>query len=198
MKKIVIATQNEGKVAEIKDLLKNFNFKIYSLNKFSSFEPKENGKNFIDNSIIKALNAVKITNLPSIADDSGLCVSVLNNEPGIYSARWAGKNKDFSMAANKIEKKINSISASNKKDLRAFFCCALTLALPDGRIKSFEGKVFGKIQFPPKGYNGFGYDPIFIPRGYRKTFGEMKYSFKERISHRKKAFIKLEKFLKEI
>ena len=195
MQEIVIATHNKGKVIEIRDLLKKYNFKIYSLEKFSNIEPKENGKTFIENSIIKAVNAVRVTNLPSIADDSGLCVQALNNDPGIYSARWAGKNKNFTLAAKKIQKKLDDKFRIDKVNLRAFFYCALTIALPSGTIKSYEGKVYGSLQFPPKGANGFGYDPIFVPKGYKKTFGEMKYSFKERISHRRKAFNKLEKFL---
>ncbi len=195
MKEIVIASHNDGKVEEIKGLLKKYKFRIYSLKKFSNIEPRENGKTFIENSIIKAVSALKITGLPSISDDSGLCIPALNNDPGIYSARWAGKGKNFDLAAKKIEKKLFEKYGNKQKLFKAFFCCALTIALPDGTIKSFEGKVFGTLQFPPKGDNGFGYDPIFIPRRYKKTFGEMKYSFKERISHRQKAFKKLHNFI---
>ena len=182
MKEIVIASHNDGKVDEIRGLLKKYKFKIFSLKKFSHIEPKENGKTFIENSVIKAVSALKITGLPSISDDSGLCIPALNNDPGIYSARWAGKEKNFDLAAKKIEKKLFEKYRNKQKVFKAFFCCALSIALPDGIIKSFEGKVFGTLQFPPKGENGFGYDPIFIPKGYKKTFGEMKYSFKERIS----------------
>ena len=198
MKEIVIASHNDGKVEEIRGLLKKYKFKIFSLKKFSHIEPKENGKTFIENSVIKAVNALKITGLPSISDDSGLCIPALNNDPGIYSARWAGKGKNFDLAAKKIEKKLFEKYRNKQKLFKAFFCCALTIALPDGTIKSFEGKVFGTLQFPPKGENGFGYDPIFIPKGYKKTFGEMKYSFKERISHRQKAFKKLQNFISKI
>lgn len=198
MRSIVIATHNPGKIIEIKELLKNYNFIIYSTKDFKIKEPIENGSTFIENSIIKASNATKKSKLPSIADDSGLCIPILDNEPGIYSARWAGKSKNFKTAANKIEKKMKNICSLNKKDRKAFFCCALSLVLPNGFIKSFEGRVYGHLQFPPLGENGFGYDPIFIPDGYRKTFGQMKYEFKERISHRKKAFMKLEKYLKNI
>ena len=198
MKEIVIASHNDGKVEEIRGLLKKYKFKIFSLKKFSNNEPKENGKTFIENSVIKAVSALKITGLPSISDDSGLCIPALNNEPGIYSARWAGRRKNFDLAAKKIEKKLFEKHRSKQKLYKAFFCCALTIALPDGTIKSFEGKVFGTLQFPPKGEYGFGYDPIFIPKGYKKTFGEMKYSFKERISHRQKAFEKFDKFLNKI
>jgi XTP/dITP diphosphohydrolase len=198
MKEIVIASHNDGKVEEIRGLLKKYKFKIFSLKKFSHIEPKENGKTFIENSVIKAVSALKITGLPSISDDSGLCIPALNNDPGIYSARWAGKGKNFDLAAKKIEKKLFEKYKNKQKLFKAFFCCALTIALPDGTIKSFEGKVFGTLQFPPKGKNGFGYDPIFIPKGYKKTFGEMKYSFKERISHRQKAFKKLQNFIAKL
>ena len=198
MKEIVIASHNDGKVDEIRGLLKKYKFKIFSLKKFSHIEPKENGKTFIENSVIKAVSALKITGLPSISDDSGLCIPALNNDPGIYSARWAGKGKNFDLASKKIEKKLFEKYRNKQKLFKAFFCCALSIALPDGTIKSFEGKVFGTLQFPPKGENGFGYDPIFIPKGYKKTFGEMKYSFKERISHRQKAFKKLQNFISKI
>ena len=198
MKEIVIASHNDGKVEEIRGLLKKYKFKIFSLKKFSHIEPKENGKTFIENSVIKAVNALRITGLPSISDDSGLCIPALNNNPGIYSARWAGKGKNFDLASKKIEKKLFEKYRNKQKLFKAFFCCALTIALPDGTIKSFEGKVFGTLQFPPKGKNGFGYDPIFIPKGYKKTFGEMKYSFKERISHRQKAFKKLQNFIAKL
>jgi len=198
MKEIVIASHNDGKVEEIRGLLKKYKFQIFSLKKFSHIEPKENGKTFIENSVIKAVSALKITGLPSISDDSGLCIPALNNDPGIYSARWAGKGKNFDLAAKKIEKKLFEKYRNKQKLFKANFCCALTIALPDGTIKSFEGKVFGTLQFPPKGENGFGYDPIFIPKGYKKTFGEMKYSFKERISHRQKAFKKLQNFISKI
>ena len=198
MKEIVVASHNDGKVEEIRGLLKKYKFKIFSLKKFSHIEPKENGKTFIENSVIKAVSALKITGLPSISDDSGLCIPALNNDPGIYSARWAGKGKNFDLAAKKIEKKLFEKYRNKQKLFKAFFCCALSIALPDGTIKSFEGKVFGTLQFPPKGENGFGYDPIFIPKGYKKTFGEMKYSFKERISHRQKAFKKLQNFISKI
>jgi len=198
MKEIVIASHNDGKVEEIRGLLKKYKFKIFSLKKFSHIEPKENGKTFIENSVIKAVSALKITGLPSISDDSGLCIPALNNDPGIYSARWAGKGKNFDLAAKKIEKKLFEKYRNKQKIFKAFFCCALSIALPDGTIKSFEGKVFGTLQFPPKGENGFGYDPIFIPKGYKKTFGEMKYLFKERISHRQKAFKKLQNFIAKL
>ena len=198
MSSIVLATHNPGKVIEISDLLKKFDLKIYSAKYFSIKEPVENGKTFIENAIIKSSYVSKKTNLPALADDSGLCVPILDNQPGIFSARWAGKEKNFLKAVDKIEKKMKSISTMTKKDRKAFFCCALSLSIPNGKVYTFEGKVHGHLQFPPRGNNGFGYDPIFIPLNFKKTFGEMKYKFKEGISHRKKAFIKLEKYLGQI
>ena len=194
MKEIVIASHNDGKVDEIRGLLKKYKFKIFSLKKFSHIEPKENGKTFIENSVIKAVSALKITGLPSISDDSGLCIPALNNDPGIYSARWAGKGKNFDLAAKKIEKKLFEKYRNKQKLFKAFFCCALSIALPDGTIKSFEGKVFGMLQFPPKGVNGFGYDPIFIPNCFSKTYGEMIEREKNIFSHRSVAINKLINF----
>ena len=195
MRSIVLATHNPGKVKEISDLLKKFNLNIYSAKYFNIKEPIENGKSFTENAIIKSSYVSKKTNLPALADDSGLCVPILDNQPGIFSARWAGKEKNFLKASYKIEKKMNNICKMTKKNRKAFFCCALSLSIPNGEIYTYEGKVHGHLQFPPRGNNGFGYDPIFIPLKFKKTFGEMKYKFKESISHRKKAFIKLEKYL---
>ena len=196
--KIVVASHNLGKVREINTLLKKQGIKTISLKRFKINEPSETGLTFIENSILKSKNTSKKTNLIAIADDSGLCIPLINNEPGIYSARWAGRKKDFSVAMNKIEKKMKTICNMTKKDRRAFFVCALSLYFPDNTYKVFEGKVYGHLQFPPRGNNGFGYDPIFVPNGYKKTFGEMKYSFKERISHRAIAFQKLNSYLKKI
>ena len=196
--KIVVASHNQGKVKEIKNLLRPFKFEIYAASDFDIKEPKETGKTFIDNSIIKARAVAKKTNFIALADDSGLCVNSLEGKPGIYSARWAGKDKDFTLAMKKIEKELDKISSNSKEKRRAHFCCALTLCFPSGKFISFQGKVFGYLQFPPKGSNGFGYDPIFIPDGYRKTFGEMNFSFKEKISHRQIAFNKLKKYLIKI
>ena len=136
--------------------------------------------------------------MPAIADDSGLCILSLNNEPGIYSARWAGKEKDFNIAIEKIEKKMEKNNYFNKSSRKAFFCCALSIYFPNNVSRVFEGKIYGHVQFPPKGENGFGYDPIFVPKGYKKTFGEMNFNYKERISHRAIAFKKLSNFLYKI
>jgi len=193
--KIVVASHNQGKVKEIKNLLKPFKFEIYAASDFDIKEPKETGKTFIDNSIIKARTVAKKTNFIALSDDSGLCVNLLKGKPGIHSARWAGKYKDFDLAIKKIEKQLSKIPSNSKERYRAHFCCALTLCYPTGKIISFQGKIFGYLQFPPKGLNGFGYDPIFIPDGYKKTFGEMNFPFKEKISHRQVAFNKLKKYL---
>ena len=193
---IVIASHNDGKVSEISSLLKPYGFKIISAKKLGINEPIENGKTFEENSLIKSRNASKKSGLVALADDSGLCINSLNYRPGIYSARWAGKNKDFSVAMKKVENLMKKNDLLNKQNRRAFFVCSLSIYFPDGRNRSFNGRVNGHLQFPPKGMNGFGYDPIFVPKGYRKTFGEMNFQFKERISHRNVAFKKLIKFLK--
>ncbi len=196
-KEIVIASHNEGKVKEIRSLLKPLGFKIYSAKKFKINEPIENGKTFSENSLIKSRNASLKSGIPAIADDSGLCVLSLNNDPGIYSARWAGKSKNFDNAMKKIEKKMIKNKLFNKSSRRAFFCCALSIYFPNNDFRIFEGKKYGHIQFPASGINGFGYDPIFIPKGYKKTFGEMNFEYKERISHRSIAFKKMKRFLKQ-
>ena len=197
-KKIVVASHNTGKIKEIKNLLKPFKFKVYSALDFKIKEPKETGKTFIENSIIKAKSVSQKSNCIALADDSGLCINSLNGNPGIYSARWAGKNKDFGLAIQKIEEKLKAISSTSKRNRRAHFCCALTLSYPSGRIISFQGKVYGHLEFPKRGLNGFGYDPIFVPEGYKKTFGEMNFNYKERISHRQIAFNKLKNYLIKI
>ena len=197
-KKIVVASHNTGKIKEIKNLLKPFKFKVYSALDFKIKEPKETGKTFIANSIIKAKAVSEKSNCIALADDSGLCINSLNGNPGIYSARWAGKNKDFKLAMKKIERELEELSLTSKTNRRAHFCCALTLFYPSKKIISFQGKVYGHLEFPARGLNGFGYDPIFIPDGYNKTFGEMKFAYKERISHRQIAFNKLKKYLLKI
>jgi len=198
LKDILIASHNEGKVKEISSLLTPMGYKVYSAKKFNINEPREDGNSFIANSLIKSKNAALKSGIPSIADDSGLCISSLGNQPGIYSARWAGRKKDFDLAMNKIELKMLKNNLIHKYQKKAFFCCALSIYFPNGKYRAFEGKIYGCIQFPPKGKNGFGYDPIFVPNGYRKTFGEMKFRYKESISHRAIAFRKMSKFLKKM
>ncbi len=197
-KEIIIASHNEGKVKEIKSLLKPIGLNIYSSKKFKINEPIENGKTFRENSLIKSRNAALKSGIPAIADDSGLCIVSLNHEPGVFSARWAGKKKDFNLAIKKIEKKISQKDFFNKSKRKAYFVCALSICFPDKSFKIFEGRKHGHIQFPPKGINGFGYDPIFVPNGYKKTFGEMKFEYKERISHRAIAFKKMLKYFEKL
>ena len=197
-KKVIVASHNSGKVREIKSLLKPYSFTIQSASDLKIKEPKETGKNFIENAILKAKFVSKKSGCIALADDSGLCINLLNGKPGIYSARWAGKDKDFKLAIKKIEKKLIKIGPNSNIKYRSHFCCALALSFPNGQTISFQGKVYGQLQFPAKGLNGFGYDPIFVPNGYKKTFGEMNYAYKERISHRQKAFKKLKKYLLKI
>ena len=195
VKEIVIASHNDGKVKEIRSLLKPLGYKVFSAKKFNINEPVENGNTFKENSLIKSKNAAIKSGLPAIADDSGLCILSLNNQPGIFSARWAGKEKNFGRAISKIEKKMIDNTLTNKIQRKAFFCCALSIYYPNHNSKVYEGKIHGHIKFPPVGKNGFGYDPIFVPIGYKKTFGQMNFNYKERISHRAIAFKKLKKYL---
>ncbi len=189
-KKLLIASSNKGKIKEIQELLQPLNIEVVSAADFNLPEPEENGSTFIENAEIKARYYGSKTNLPSIADDSGLCVNALSGAPGIYSARWAGENKDFTIAMQRIEKEIG-----NNQNKSGFFACALSLYWPeDGHIENFEGRVYGNLTFPPRGNNGFGYDPIFIANGYDKTFAEMDPNEKQKISHRADAFRKLVSF----
>jgi XTP/dITP diphosphohydrolase len=183
---IVIASHNPGKVREISALIQPFVETVVSASSLNLDEPEETGASFAENAQLKALQAAASSQLPSLADDSGLQIQALNNAPGIYSARWAGPNKDFNFAMQEIERLM-----ANSKDLSAQFVCALTLAWPDGAHETFEGYIKGKIQFPPKGEKGFGYDPIFLPVGYHRTFGELDPEEKDQISHRAEAFSKL-------
>ncbi len=198
IKEIVIASHNIGKVREIRSLLKPMGLKIYSAKKFTINEPIEDGKTFKENSLIKSKNAALKSGIPAIADDSGLCILSLDNKPGIYSARWAGRKKNFNLAINKIENEMRKNKLTNKAARKAFFCCALSIYFPNNNYRVFEGKKYGHIQFPASGKNGFGYDPIFVPNGYKKTFGEMNFTYKERISHRSIAFKKMKEYLKNI
>jgi XTP/dITP diphosphohydrolase len=194
IKSLLIATNNKGKFLEIKKLLpKHITF--YSPKDFNLIEPTENEKTFEGNAVIKARYCTEKSKLISLSDDSGLEISTLNGEPGIYSARWAGKNKDFKLAIKKVYLKIKKKEKLNKK-INARFYCSLAIAFPDRKYKTFSGTVNGKISKEPKGNNGFGYDPIFIPNGYKKTFGEMQANLKDKISHRYKAFNKIKRYFK--
>ena len=189
--KLVIASHNKGKIKEINELLNPLKIEIISASELGIKEPEENGKNFEENALIKSKFVSQKTKLPCISDDSGICFSDLNNEPGIYSARWAGKEKNFSIAMLKINESINKL---NDPSYDCHFICSLSIYWPDGYDVTVSGRVDGKFSWPPKGNKGFGYDPIFKPLGYKKTFAEMKPKFKHSISHRSIAFDKLIKF----
>lgn len=194
IKSLLIATNNKGKLLEIKKLLpKHISF--YSPKDFNLLEPIENAKTFEGNAVIKAKYCAQKSKLVSLSDDSGLEIPSLNGEPGVYSARWAGKNKDFKLAIKKVYTKIKKKKKLNKLNAARFYC-SLAIAFPNGICKTFSGTVSGKISTKPKGNKGFGYDSIFIPNGYKKTFGEMNADFKDKISHRYKAFSKIKKYFK--
>jgi XTP/dITP diphosphohydrolase len=184
-KKIIVASHNPGKVKEINILLNDIGIAALPVSKFSQEEPIEDGKTFAENALIKARSAKKLSQQTSLADDSGLCVDALNGDPGIYSARWAGENKDFNLAMSTIENKISTLKNKN-----AYFICVLALVTENDEEYVFEGKIYGKLTFPPRGKKGFGYDPIFIPENKLLTFGEMEPEHNDLISHRAQAFRK--------
>lgn len=186
--KLVIASHNAGKVREIGELLAPWRVEVISAATLGLAEPDETGSTFAANAELKALAAAQAAQLPALADDSGLVVDALNGDPGIYSARWAGPTKDFTLAMSKI---LDGLQG--KTDRSARFICALSLAWPDGRIQTFEGKVEGTIAQTPTGSQGFGYDPIFIPSGSSLTFGQFDPQAKHAISHRADAFNQLVK-----
>ena len=193
--KLLIGTNNKGKYKEIKDLLPKY-IKTYSTSEFKLKSPKEDGMTFIENSIIKSKYFSKKTRLICLADDSGLEIDILDKNPGIYSARWGGKNADFKKAINRVYKELSKKDKNWKdKKIKARFICALSICYLDKKIVSVMGKVEGYISPKPKGKNGFGYDPIFIPTNRRKTFSEMSSTQKYKIDHRFAAFKKIKKFL---
>jgi XTP/dITP diphosphohydrolase len=193
--KLLIGTNNKGKYREIKDLLPKY-IKTYSTSEFKLKSPKEDGQTFRENSIIKSKYFSKKTNLICLADDSGLEIDILDKRPGIYSARWGGKKSDFKKAINRVYRELTKKDPNWKnKKVRARFICSLSICYLDKKIASVLGKVEGHISPKPKGGNGFGYDPIFIPKNKRKTFGEMNSLQKYKIDHRFVAFKKIKKFL---
>jgi XTP/dITP diphosphohydrolase len=193
--KLLIGTNNKGKYKEIKDLLPKY-IKTHSTSEFKLKSPRENGLTFEENSIIKSKYFSKKTGLICLADDSGLEIDILNKSPGIYSARWGGKKGDFKKAINRVYKELSKKDKNWKdKKIKARFICALSICHLDKKIASVRGKVEGYISTKPKGKNGFGYDPIFISKNRRKTFGEMSSIQKYRIDHRFVAFKKIRKFL---
>lgn len=184
--RLVIASHNEGKVREIRALLAPFGADVVSAGALGLPEPEETEATFIGNALLKAHAAAKAAGLPALADDSGLAVTALGGDPGIYSARWAGPNKDFAAAMQRVEDGLKG-----KADRSGKFVCALALAWPDGHAETVEGTVGGELVWPPRGGNGFGYDPVFVPTGHRVTFGEMDPDAKHEISHRADAFRQL-------
>ena len=193
--KLLIGTNNKGKYKEIKDLLPKY-IKTYSTSEFKLKSPKEDGLTFEENSIIKSKYFSKKTRLICLADDSGLEIDLLDKSPGIYSARWGGKKGDFKKAIKRVYKELSKKDKNWKfKKIKARFICALSICYLDKKIASVRGKVEGHISDKPKGKNGFGYDPIFIPNNKRKTFGEMSSIQKYKIDHRFVAFKRIKKFL---
>jgi XTP/dITP diphosphohydrolase len=193
--KLLIGTNNKGKFKEIKDLLPKY-IKTYSTSEFKLKSPKEDGLTFIENSIIKSRYFSKKTKLICLADDSGLEIDLLDKSPGIYSARWGGKKGDFKKAINRVYRELSKRDPNWKqRKIKARFICALSICYLDKKIASVLGKVEGYISTKPTGKNGFGYDPIFIPKNRRKTFGEMSSIQKYKIDHRFVAFKKIRKFL---
>lgn len=188
--KLLIASNNPGKVNEIKFLLSPFNIEIISITDIDIQEPEETGLTFIDNAKIKAEYYGEKYNIPALADDSGISIEALDGFPGIYSARLAGPDKQYNQAFELIEKKLLE---KNLQTSPAHFTCALVLRWPDGHFEIFEEYLNGKISFPATGKHGFGYAPIFIPDGYSKSFGQIEDEEKNKISHRAKAFNKLVK-----
>ena len=191
--KLILGTNNQGKVREIKKLLPK-GVIIDTPKRLKLKSPEENGTSFLKNSLIKARYFSKKTNAISLADDSGLEIDKLRKLPGIYSARWAGKNSNFSIAIDKVYKELKKKNVNLNKQIKCRFICALTIYWPNKKYYQSKGIVEGKISKKPRGKKGFGYDPIFIPNGYKETFGQMPFSKKSKIDHRYKAFKKIKKF----
>ena len=195
---VVIATHNPGKLAEIRELLAPYGIAAQSAGELGLSEPKETGRTFAENAALKAMAAAKATDCSAFADDSGLVVDALGGEPGIQSARWAGPDKDFCFAMNKIQTLLVERGARAPVQRCAHFIAALCLAWPDGHVEQFEGRVDGVAVWPPRGDKGFGYDPLFLPDGFDRTFGQMSAEEKhglppkgKGLSHRARAFVKL-------
>jgi len=186
--KLVIASHNQGKVREIAALLEGRGLDVVSAGELDLPEPEETGTTFVMNAELKARAAADLSGLPALADDSGLCVDALGGDPGIFSARWGGENKDFGHAMRLVEDKLAALPEAPRT---AHFVCALALAWPDGHVEWFEGRVDGMLVWPPRGDKGHGYDPVFRPDGHDATFGEMDEPAKNEISHRGDAFRQL-------
>jgi XTP/dITP diphosphohydrolase len=196
--KLVIATHNPGKLAEMRELLAPHGVEAVSAGELGLAEPEETGNDFRSNAAIKAIAAAQATRLPAFADDSGIVVDALDGAPGIYSARWAGPAKDFNAAMAQIERLLQERGATTADRRRAHFVSALCVAWPDHHLEQVEARVDGTLVWPPRGNAGFGYDPMFLPDGHDRTFGEMESIEKHGLpplglglSHRARAFVKL-------
>jgi len=196
--KLVIATHNPGKLAEMRELLAPHGIEAISAGELGLGEPEETGDDFRSNARIKAVAAAEAAKLPAFADDSGLAVDALDGAPGIFSARWAGPSKDFNTAMARIERLLAERGASEPSQRKAHFVSALCVAWPDGHLEEVEARADGTLVWPPRGSAGFGYDPIFLPDGHSRTFGEMTSIEKHGLpplglglSHRARAFVKL-------
>lgn len=186
--RVVVASHNAGKVREIAALLTPLGVEVVSAGELGLPEPEETEATFAGNAALKAMAAALGSGLPALADDSGLEVFALDRAPGVFSARWAGPERDFRAAMARVWGALQEKSA---EDLSARFVCVLALAQPDGSVDTFEGEARGRIVWPPRGEHGFGYDPIFVPDGHARTFGEMRHEEKLPLTHRARAFEKL-------
>jgi XTP/dITP diphosphohydrolase len=194
--KVVIATHNQGKLREMRELMAPYGVELISAGELGLPEPEENGHMFAENAAIKAVAAANASGLPALADDSGVCIDALDGAPGLFSANWAGPGKDFAPALARVQVELAKRGATTPEQRKAHFVSALVIAWPDGHQELFEGRVFGEIVEAPRGVSGFGYDPIFRPAGHAKTFGEMTAEEKHGIpqdgspglSHRARAF----------
>lgn len=200
-KRIVVASHNEGKLREIADLIAPFGFEAKSAKEFGLPEPEETGETFEENAYIKAYAAALATGLPALSDDSGLCVDALGGQPGVYTANWADQpdgTRDFAVAMQRTEVALQEVGATEPDERAGRFVSVICLAWPDGEAEYFRGEVEGVLVWPPRGSKGFGYDPVFLPNGFEKTFGEMdaaeKHGWKpgdeQALSHRARAFQK--------
>ncbi len=196
--RLVIATHNPGKLAEMRELLAGYGIEAVSASELGLAEPNETGATFRANARIKAQAAAQASSQAAFADDSGLAADALGGEPGIHSARWAGAGKDFAIAMETVEAKLRERGAATAAERRAHFVSALCVAWPDGHVEEFEAQVHGTLVWPPRGTKGFGYDPMFLPDGHARTFGEMESAEKHGLpprgrglSHRARAFLTL-------
>jgi XTP/dITP diphosphohydrolase len=198
LNELVLASHNAGKLREIAALVAPLGIHARSAAELNVDEPEETGLTFAENAILKARNAAEKTNLPALSDDSGMAIPALDGAPGIYSARWSGPDKDFSVAFERIQKELSEKRIDPNGGVAAQFICALCLYMPDGQAHVFEGRIDGTLTFPPRGNHGFGYDPIFIPEGEMQSFGEIMPERKHAMSHRARAFAQFLNYLESI